>query len=414
MASSRRSKKVALRLTMPLVAAAVALTAVAVTMPSPAIAQEGILRKWSLRDLFMPRREPRVDPYILEEPQAKPRKLRKAPRKPNAAIGTVARPAEPAVPVVEKLPDARVILVIGDFLGAGIAEGLTTVFAENAKVRIVDKTSGSSGFVREDYFNWPEQAKILIEQEKPAAVIVMMGSNDRQQMRVGDTREPAMSPAWTKEYTARTEKLAKTIADAKVPFLWVGMPAFKSSKMTTDMLAFNDIYRAATETAGSEFVDIWDGFVDESGAFVTSGPDINGQPVRLRSDDGINVTKAGKRKLAFYAEKPLNKLLGITPQGTETVVPASLPQATPGELNVPVNIDRTVPVSLSDPELDGGTELMGAQSATAKAEPNSPGEKLVVEGIAPKAPPGRIDDFSWPPKKLPPSAGAETTTAITR
>nr|WP_269932541.1 DUF459 domain-containing protein [Aminobacter sp. HY435] len=399
---------------MPLVAAAVALTAIASTMPSPAMAQEGILRRWSLRDLFMPRREPRVDPYILDEPRAKPRKLRKKPRKPNAAIGNVARPAEPAIPVVEKLPDARVVLVIGDFLGAGIAEGLTTVFAENAKVRIVDKTSGSSGFVREDYFNWPEQAKILIEQEKPAAVIIMMGSNDRQQMRVGDNREPSMSPAWTREYTARTEKLAKTIADAKVPFLWVGMPAFKSSKMTTDMLAFNDIYRAATETAGSEFVDVWDGFVDESGAFVTSGPDINGQPVRLRSDDGINVTKAGKRKLAFYAEKPLNKLLGIGPQGTETVVPASLPQATPGELNVPVNIDRTVPVSLSDPELDGGTELMGAQTTTAKTEPNSPGEKLVVEGIAPKAPAGRIDDFSWPPKKLPPSAASETTTAIKR
>lgn len=398
---------------MPLVAAAVALTAIASTVPSPAIAQEGILRRWSLRDLFMPRREPRVDPYILDEPQAKPRKLKKTPRKPSAGIGTIAKPAEPVAPVVEKLPDARVVLVIGDFLGAGIAEGLTSVFGENARVRIVDKTSGSSGFVREDYFNWPEQAKILIEQEKPAAVIVMMGSNDRQQMRVGETREPSGSPAWTKEYTARTERLAKTLSDAKVPFLWVGMPAFKSSKMTTDMLAFNDIYRAATEAAGAEFVDVWDGFVDEAGAFVTSGPDINGQPVRLRSDDGINVTKAGKRKLAFYAEKPLNKLLGISPQGTETVVPASLPQATPGELNVPVNIDRTVPVSLSDPELDGGTELMGAQQA-AKSEPNSPGEKLVVEGIAPKAPAGRIDDFSWPPKPMPPAPNTETTTAIRR
>ena len=81
-------------------------------------------------------------------------------------------------------------------------------------------------------------------------------------------------------------------------------------------------------------------------------------------------------------------------------MPASLPQATPGALNVPVNIDRTVPVSLSDPELDGGSELMGAQAAP-KGEPTSPGEKLAVQGVAPKAPPGRVDDFSWPPKKPP-------------
>ncbi|MFB9344929.1 DUF459 domain-containing protein [Aminobacter aganoensis] len=413
MLASSRSGKVALRLTMPLVAAAITLTAIASTAPSPAIAQEGILRRWSLRDLFMPRRE-RVDPYILEQPQDQPRKkIRKTPRKPKATAGNVSRPAEPVVPVIEKAADARVVLVIGDFLGGGLAEGLGTVFAENAKIRVVDRTNGSSGFVREDHYNWPEQAKALIEQEKPAAIIVMMGSNDRQQMRVADNREPPMSPAWTKEYAARTEKLAKAIAETKVPFLWVGMPAFKSSKMSTDMLAFNDIYRAATEAAGSEFVDVWDGFVDENGAFVTSGPDINGQPVRLRSDDGINVTRAGKRKLAFFAEKPLNKLLGITPQGMEAVVPASLPQATPGELNVPVNIDRTVPVSLSDPELDGGTELMGAQAAP-KGDPRSPGEKLAVQGIAPAAPPGRADDFSWPPKPLPAAQGTETTTAIRR
>lgn len=412
MTSTRRPRFSLLRLTTPLVVVAVALTAISSTMPTPAVAQEGILRKWSLRDLFMPRREPRVDPFIMDEPQPR-KKIRKTPRKPKATAGNVGRAADPTVPVVEKLPDARVVLVIGDFLGGGIAEGLGTVFAENAKIRVVDKTNGSSGLVREDYYNWPEKAKALIEQEKPAAVIIMMGSNDRQQMRVADTREPPMSTAWTKEYTGRAEKLAKAIAETKVPFLWVGMPAFKSSKMNTDMLAFNDIYRAATEAAGSEFVDVWDGFVDEAGAFVTSGPDINGQPVRLRSDDGINVTRAGKRKLAFFAEKPLNKLLGITPQGTETVVPASLPQATPGELNVPVNIDRTVPVSLSDPELDGGTELLGGQTA-AKTDPRSPGEKLAVQGIAPTAPAGRIDDFSWPPKPLPAAQGTETTTAIIR
>lgn len=373
----------------------------------------------------MPRREPRVDPYLYEEPQAPPRKIiRKQPRKPKATAGAgtgaaagagaavASRPAEPAVATVEKLADARVVLVIGDFLGAGVAEGLNTVFAQNPKIRIVDKTNGSSGFVRDDYYNWPENAKALIEQEKPAAVVVMMGSNDRQQMRVGDTREPPMNAAWTKEYTARTEALAKTIAETKVPFIWVGMPAFKSSKMTTDMLAFNDIYRAATEATGSEFVDVWDGFVDENGAFVTSGPDINGQPVRLRSDDGINVTRAGKRKLAFYAEKPLNKLLGITQQGSD-IVPASLPQAAPTPLTAPVNIDRTAPVSLGDPALDGGTELLGAQVAP-KADPQSSGEKLVVQGLASKAPVGRVDDFSWPPKPLPAAQGPETTTAIKR
>ncbi len=50
--------------------------------------------------------------------------------------------------MVEKAPDARVILVVGDFMAAGLGEGLDTAFGENAGVRIVVRSNGSSGFVR--------------------------------------------------------------------------------------------------------------------------------------------------------------------------------------------------------------------------------------------------------------------------
>jgi uncharacterized protein len=69
---------------------------------------------------------------------------------------------------------------------------------------------------------------------------------------------------------------------------------------------------------------------------------------------------------------------------------------------------------LSDPALDGGTELLGA-APPANANPALPGERLVIEGKAPEAAPGRADDFSWPPKAEPPATAAatDTTTAIT-
>ena len=71
-------------------------------------------------------------------------------------------------PIVEKAPDARTVLVVGDFMATGLAEGLDTAFAENTKVRIVVRSNGSSGFARDDFYNWPEQIKPLIEAEKPA------------------------------------------------------------------------------------------------------------------------------------------------------------------------------------------------------------------------------------------------------
>lgn len=390
-----------------LVLASVMLAAGAEGMFSrPAMAQD---QGWSLRDLLFPRRSERAQP------------LNRFPAPPKAKKPRRSSPPQPAIvesPAPEKAPDARVVLVIGDFLAAGLAEGLENAFEENPEVRIVDRSKGSSGFVRDDYYDWPKEAGAVIASEKPAVVIAMLGSNDRQQMQVGETRETPRSDAWTKQYVARTQALGKAIAASKVPFLWVGMPAFKSTKMTSDMLAFNDIYRSAAHDNGGEFIDIWDGFADENGAFVTTGPDINGQPVRLRSDDGINITKAGKRKLAFYAEKPLMKILGLSAPDAAGAshVPAGEPVKEPEAGAPPAAVDRTVPMLLGDPALDGGTELLGAVPAGNTGL--RPGEERAITEIAPDAARGRADDFSWPPQGSRQGQAArvaspvETTTAI--
>lgn len=365
----------------------------------PAMAQE---QGWSLRDLLFPRRSERIQPS------------RKFPPPPKTTKRTVKKQATaaPEPTAVEKAPDARVVLVIGDFLASGLADGLTAAFADNPQVRIVDRSNGSSGFVRDDYYDWPGEVGPVIDAEKPAAVIAMLGSNDRQQMQVGETRETPLSEAWTRQYEARTQAFGKRVAESKVPFLWVGMPPFKPSKMTADMLAFNDIYRSAAQQAGGEFIDIWDGFTDENGAFVSSGPDINGQPVRLRADDGINITRAGKRKIAFYTERPLIKILGLSAPdaGAPGHIPAGEPVRGPETELAPATIDRTVPMLLSDPALDGGSELLGAVPLADGKPGNGPASHTPVSGTTP----GRADDFAWPAAPAPAKPGTEVTGATAR
>ena len=330
-------------------------------------------------------------------------------------------PAQPVVPTVEKAENAKRVLVVGDFLAGGLAEGLSTAYAENADVVVVDRANGSSGLVRDDHYDWPANIAALIEAEKPAAVVVMIGSNDRQQMRVGETRETPRSEAWTAEYERRVTALAKAVREKGVPLLWVGNLPFKSPAMSSDMVAFNDIYRRIVTDAGGEFIDVWDGFVDESGTFAANGPDMNGQPAQLRASDGINVTRPGRRKIAFYVEKPLARLLDLGAIGAPSSLDSDLdafPDAGP-DGTAPAVIDRTPPVAIDDLGAEPASGLLGAVVAPPNGEARTPAEKLAREGIAPDAQPGRADDFiARRPAPATPAAAAapapETTGALTR
>jgi len=369
--------------------AALAFALVLSSLPvstGPASAQELIRRQTLFERLFggPPRREALPPPRQQQRMPAQ-RNLRSGAPESQSRARRIAAPPEPEPPAVEKLDNALAILVIGDFMAGGLAEGLEEAYADSPGVRVVDRTNGSSGFVRDDFYDWNAEIGPILEEEKPAVAVVMIGSNDRQALTIDGRAERPRTEAWLKEYVRRVTAFAESIEAAGIPLVWTGVPPFKSSSMSSDMLAFNDIYSRAAEEAGGTFVDIWEGFVDENGTFTFTGPDMNGQPVRLRAGDGINLTRPAKRKIAFYVEKPLAKLLGpaIAPDVGQQEI-ANLPP--PGTIiGIPaVDRTRTQPISLAGPELDGGSELLGGAGTpvTGTARP-----EVSVQ-------PGRADDFS--------------------
>jgi len=377
------------------VACAVVL-AVSVTSTMTASAQQKVERKSFLQLLFGAGK-----PKSSAAESSK--RSTKAQRSSRPSRKSVSRASAPAPePVVEKLENARVVLVIGDFLAGGLADGLEKSFEQSPGVVIVSESNGSSGLVRDDYYNWPAELPALVEQHKPAIVVVQIGSNDSQKLRTDSGRLEVRSPEWVAEYTRRTDALIKAATASGSKLVWVGLPSFNFTSMSADMLALNGITKSRVDSAEQIFVDIWDGFVDENDKFIFTGSDINGQQVRLRGSDGINMTAAGRRKMAFYAEKPLRRLLGSAADtgGEFTGLDSSnLPELNlPGTSLEASNPVRTLPVSMTDPDLDGGAQLLSGSVAQVNLTP-TPRDILVREGIAPAAPTGRVDNFSWPPKK---------------
>ncbi|MBB3457806.1 hypothetical protein FHT86_006124 [Rhizobium sp. BK313] len=337
------------------------------------------------------------EPDVLYRPAPR-RLIRPPPRKRTAPPPRQVVVQPDAPPPVQKLPDAKTILVVGDFLAGGLGDGLDDAFSTSPGVVVQTRSTVASGLVRQDYYNWPQQLPAMMDQLKPAMVVVMIGANDRQQMIGDGLNEKFGTDPWYLAYEERVQQFGKLVTSRHIPLLWVGLPPFGSDQMTADAVKLNQLYQSQVESVGGEFIDIWDGFTDQNGEFIVTGSDINGQQVRLRTADGINLTAAGKRKVAFYVEKPTRRLLGdqaspdITRLDTGNQLPAEQVNLPPAEME---KITRTQPMGLSDPNLDGGAQLLGGAPARDSITP-SPRDLLVEKGQMAPAPTGRVDDYRLP------------------
>jgi hypothetical protein len=304
------------------------------------------------------------------------------------------------------------VAVLGDSLGQMLAQGLSEAFENRPEVAILRKAKENSGLVRDDFFDWTQATRdMLASGEKIDFAVMLIGSNDRQTLRDANGSYEPRSPEWQAAYTQRIETIAAMFRDKKIPLVWVGLPILRSERLSADALAFNEFYHAYAEKSGAAYIDIWEAFADEAGRYSAIGPDINGQTVRLRANDGIHFTKAGARKLAHFVEPEIRHNLDEVQPKTEPApnlanVPnpedAKTPangSALPGSEAPPAPKPVAGPIlPLTGPVLAPGGEL--ATRTTTAGTANNTARTLIEQTlqqgrpIAPK--PGRADDFSWP------------------
>ena len=181
-----------------------------------------------------------------------------------------------------------------------------------------------------------------------------------------------------------------------VPIIWVGLPAIRGTKSTSDMGYLDELYRGRAEKAGIAYVDIWDGFVDDQGRYAVQGPDFEGQIRRLRTADGVHFTKAGAVKLASYVDRELRRLMSTRAVPVALPAPETAPKSGTGARP---DVGPVLPLSASGGE---GGDLVGAGGRATQAISDPLAMRVLTRGDPLPAPPGRADDFSWPR----PSAGA--------
>jgi hypothetical protein len=304
--------------------------------------------------------------------------------------------------------------VLGDTLASLTASGLTEAFADKPEIAVADKSHDASGLVRADYFDWPKAAHDLATgKDHIDFVVVMVGINDLQAMRDGADNVDPLSDRWKAAYAARIDAVLAPFQTANIPIAWVGMPPMRTDRFNADIVKLNEIDRAEVEKQGAKYIDIWDAFADQNGQYDASGPNVDGQIVKLRGPDGIHFTKAGGRKVAHFLEAEIRRVFDKDrPQSETADLPPDIEQAA-GDINAQIRREMGAPeepgapATLEPPKPLAGPILsltgrpLSPGGALASREPNPPGETELVARVLRQGEPadprsGRADDFSWP------------------
>jgi hypothetical protein len=354
------------------------------------------------------------------------------------------------------------ISVLGDSLAISTSQGLSDAFSANPEVAINDLARDVSGLARDDYYDWPKAARDLVAAKpgtdvaakpgadvaakpgadvaakpgvdvaakpgadvaaKPGAdvaakprtdvAVVMIGINDLQPLKDGGEMLDPLTDKWRAAYGKKVDALLAPLRDAHVPVLWVGLPPMRDDRLNAEAAALNEIYRDRAAKAGATFIDIWDAFADASGQYAAFGPDVEGQNAKLRNGSGgIYFTKAGARKVAQFLEADIRRDLEKSkPQDNLTKLPPDIAKEAS-------DINAEILRAMGDDARRAGSDIPIAKPIAGPiisltAPPASAGGALVsptdaaairisaqqAVGSPTAAPPGRADDFSWPPSK---------------
>jgi hypothetical protein len=309
------------------------------------------IRRGNIFQLFS---QPRAT-NIQQVPAARPpvrRVLRSEPAQ--------SRMVEPRQPAIPKVDPVTFVVVLGDTLGELLAGGLDESLADAPAATVVRRTRADSGLVRSDFHDWPRVVRdLLASDQKITAAVMLVGANDRQPIREGDTVHEPLSERWRELYRDRIDAIAQAFAEKRIPLIWVGAPPMQNPRLANDLIGVNELFRQRVERVGGTYVDLWPAFVDGENRFMASGPDLSGQVARLRTGDGVHFTRAGARKAAHFVDLALRRL--IPDMAAPPVMPALAPGATP---EAPA-VAQPAPAQPTPEEIAQGIERLIDENARA-------------------------------------------------
>jgi uncharacterized protein len=299
----------------------------------------------------------------------------------------------PVKPAVAKSATAVRLAVFGDIMASDLAAALGRFYTDDPNIIIINQGVDSSGFARADYFDWNKTAADQVQKNSFDIAVMFIGTSDKQSIKQDGNTFKALTTEWTDAYKARVAQFVQTLRGANKPIIWVGLPAVQKPDLSTALSQISAVQQLAVFAGAGEFVDIYDRFVDDNGAYTQTGPDLNGSQVTMRRSDGVRFTSAGADKLAYYVSQSIKLyyhgggsvsiVVADALEGTDAALMVRPPYQGLGQTRLLEVAGAVIPLSQTPKR---ATDLVTA-AAPAAADDAFDMMQLI------DAPQGRVDDF---------------------
>jgi uncharacterized protein len=342
-------------------------------------------------------------------------------------MGSEALPASPDPAAV--LPDGfggadgvYRILVVGDSLAGGLGAGMSRMVQDDPRYDIVNRFNESSGLSRTEVYDWPNAIEKIVADKPVDAVVILVGVNDRQDIRNGNMRYPFKSPDWLKGYQANVDRMLAAVKAANAIAVWVSIPPMADPVFDADMRYLSDIHEKQVTAQAGHFVDVRKYFLAPDGSYTDRGPDETGTERKLRARDGIAFFKQGNNRFGQLVMAEINRLAAGSAVGAPASVvspvvttPATDVASSPGVTivtgspgfgqegldgeQITFRADAILPAKPAPQSVAQRTAVNAGNpeaEVRPKAKAGSQAQSLFSTGTVADAPAGRFDDFTVP------------------
>jgi hypothetical protein len=211
-------------------------------------------------------------------------------------------PSEMTATTIEIQGPPRVS-IYGDSLAAGFGDLLKSNLDRQGVTTFL-ATKGSSGLSQPGFFDWPNHLNVWVPQENADVIVIGLGANDGQDVKVDGVSYSPEDPEWSIEYERRVTELVTVVTSEGRSLVWVGTPDGKGKAFRANLAILRTATKNAIDAARANgtdvvYLDTWSLFLGLDGNYSQYVIDpSDGERKKSRDGDGFHLSLVGNKILA--------------------------------------------------------------------------------------------------------------------